>query len=73
MRAGILHNLSRGRRMNKKTVALILVLLLLAFLVAFHQFSLWQIWFEIDDVHHETFVVALVCLALGIVIGEELG
>jgi hypothetical protein len=58
--------------MNKKTVAAILILLMLAFLVAFHQFYRWQIWFEMSDIHHETFVVALVCLALGIALSEEL-
>ena len=58
--------------MNKKTVVVILILLILAFLVAFHQYYYWQIWFQMNDIHHETFVVAFISLALGIAISEEL-
>ena len=50
----------------------VIILLILAFLVAFHQFYYWNTWFSIDDIHHETFVVALVCLALGIVLSEKI-
>jgi preprotein translocase subunit SecE len=56
--------------MSKKTT--VVILLILAFLVAFHQFYYWNTWFSIDDIHHETFVVALVCLAMGIVLSKKL-
>ena len=56
--------------MSKKTT--VVILLILAFLVAFHQFYYWNTWFSIDDVHHETFIVALVCLAMGIVLSKKL-
>ncbi len=56
--------------MDKKTA--VIILLTLAFLVAFHQFIYWKTWFSVEDIHHETFVVALVCLALGILLSEKL-
>ena len=56
--------------MDRKTA--VVILLILAFLVAFHQFIYWQTWFDVDDVHHETFVVALICLALGISLSKKL-
>lgn len=56
--------------MNKKTA--VICLLLLAFLVAFHQFSNYDVWFEVADLHHETVIVALVCLAVGIIFSKKL-
>jgi len=32
----------------------------LAFFVALHQFVNWNTWFELKDLHHETFIVAFV-------------
>lgn len=58
--------------MNKKTIVVIIILLALAFLIAFHQYYYYQTWFEAEDIHHETFMVAFVCLALGIIISKEL-
>lgn len=58
--------------MNRKIVAAILTLLILAFLIAFHQYYYHQTWFQVDDIHHETFVVGFICLALGIAVSEEL-
>jgi hypothetical protein len=57
--------------MDKKTA--VIILFILAFLVAFHQFYYWQTWFDVNDIHHETFIVSLVCLALGIILSEKLG
>jgi len=56
--------------MYKKTA--VVILLILAFLVAFHQYYYWQTWFNVGDIHHETFVVALICLALGISLSKKL-
>ena len=56
--------------MDKKTA--VVILFTLAFLVAFHQFYYWQTLFDVGDIHHETFIVSLVCLALGIVLSEKL-
>ena len=56
--------------MKRKTV--VVIFLVLAFLVAFHQFYYWQTWFNVNDTHHETFIVALICVALGILLSEKL-
>ena len=58
--------------MNKKTVAVVLILLILAFVIALLQFYYYQTWFQPEDIHHETFVVAFISLALGIAVSEEL-
>jgi hypothetical protein len=56
--------------MDKRIV--VVTLFALAFLVSFHQFYYWQTWFDVGDIHHETFVVAFICLALGILLSEKL-
>jgi len=56
--------------MNRNIV--VAILLIFAFLVALHQFIYWQTWFSVKDIHHETFVVALTCLALGILLSKKL-
>jgi len=40
--------------------ALTILFFALAFLVALHQFIYWNTWFDLKDVHHETFIVAFV-------------
>jgi hypothetical protein len=30
--------------------------LILAFLIALHQYLNWGVWFELKDVHHELFI-----------------
>ena len=59
-----------GGDLNRKTA--IAILLILAFVVALHQFYYWQTWFSVEDIHHETFVVAFICIALGIVLSQRL-
>jgi len=34
------------------------MLLLLAFLMALHQYLMFGSWFELKDVHHEAFILA---------------
>ena len=36
-----------------------LFLFVVAFLVGLHQFLVWGYWFELRDIHHETFVITL--------------
>lgn len=35
------------------------VLLALAFVVGLHQYVVWGYFFEMADLHHETFIIAL--------------
>ena len=48
------------------------LLLGLAFIVAFHQFIYWGKWFELSDIHHETFMVALVFGAIVLIVWRGL-
>jgi hypothetical protein len=43
----------------------------LVFLVLLHQYVNWGSWFDLSDVHHETFAVALASLGIGILIGKR--
>lgn len=49
---------------------LVYLMLLVAFLILLHQYLNWGVWFEIRDVHHETFAVAAFTLAVGIWLGS---
>jgi hypothetical protein len=42
----------------------------LAFLILFEQKVTFGLWFQIDDLHHETFAIAAVALGLGVLIGS---
>jgi hypothetical protein len=47
-----------------------LFLLVLGVAILFHQFVNWGIWFQIHDVHHETFALICFSIAAGIYIGK---
>lgn len=42
---------------------LALAFMLVGFLIALHQFIYWETWFDIEDVHHETLVIACAAIA----------
>jgi hypothetical protein len=42
----------------------------LAFLILFQQKVTFGVWFEISDIHHETFAIASLALGLGMLIGS---
>jgi hypothetical protein len=41
----------------------------IAFLILFQQKVTFGVWFQISDLHHETFAIASFALGLGIIIG----
>ena len=41
----------------------------LGFLIMLHQFLYWGVWFQREDLHHETFILACFSAALGILMG----
>ncbi len=45
------------------------VSLLMGFLVLLEQYMSYGVWFEMGDVHHETFSVAFFSLSFGILLG----
>jgi hypothetical protein len=56
---------------NRWVVVLIAVFFFaLAFLILFEQKVTFGLWFQIKDLHHETFAIAAVALGLGVLIGS---
>jgi hypothetical protein len=45
------------------------VFFVLAFLILFQQEVTFGVWFQLRDLHHETFALAFAALGLGILIG----
>jgi hypothetical protein len=43
-----------------------IILFVLAFLIALHQYIFWHVWFELKDVHHELFIAG--CFFAGLVL-----
>jgi hypothetical protein len=39
------------------------------FLVLYHQYLGFQVWSQIEDIHHETFVMCFAAFGLGVLIG----
>jgi hypothetical protein len=42
---------------------------LMGFLILLEQVVVYGAWFEIDDIHHETFAIAFFSLGFGIILG----
>jgi hypothetical protein len=54
----------------KAQYVMIIFFLFLAFLILLHQFLLYGVWFQIKDLHHETFALMCLAAAFGILIGN---
>jgi hypothetical protein len=48
------------------------VFFVIAFLVLFQQKVTFGVWFEIKDLHHETFALAAVAFGIGVLIGTTI-
>ena len=46
-----------------------LLFAVVGFLILVDQYLIAEIWFEIEDLHHETFALASFTMAIGILIG----
>ena len=56
--------------MPKPTQLLAYFCLLAAILILTHQYIIYGTWFEIADIHHETFSLALFTFSLGVLLGS---
>ena len=56
----------------KVHVALAAVFIVIGFLIQLHQFLIWGVWFQVEDLHHETFTLMSISVAIGIIIGTLL-
>jgi hypothetical protein len=59
---------------NNRWVAVLVaaVFFALAFLILLQQKVTFGIWFQISDLHHETFALASIALGLGVLIGSAI-
>ena len=48
---------------------LIGILFIFTFFILLDHYFLTGVWFEIDDIHHETFVLSTAALGVGVLIG----
>jgi hypothetical protein len=51
------------------TFDLSLLFAIVGFIILFVQYLMVEIWFEVEDLHHETFALSSFNLAIGIFIG----
>ena len=60
--------------MGNRWVAILVavVFFVLAFLILFQQKETFGVWFQIEDIHHETFALASITLGLGVLIGSAI-
>jgi len=54
---------------NRLAFSLSALFFVVAFLILLDQYMQTGIWFQLRDIHHETFALASVALAVGILIG----
>lgn len=50
-------------------VIVAVVFFVLGFLVLYDQYAAIGVWFQISDIHHETFALVFAALGLGVLIG----
>jgi hypothetical protein len=53
------------------TFDLSLLFAIVGFIILFVQYLMVEIWFEVEDLHHETFALSSFTLAIGILIGTH--
>jgi len=60
--------------MSNRWIAILVavVFFVLAFLIQLQQKLTFGLWFQIGDIHHETFALASVALGLGMLIGAAI-
>ena len=58
---------------NRWVVVLVAaVFFVAAFLILFQQEVTFGVWFQLEDIHHETFALASLALGLGVLIGSAI-
>ena len=59
--------------MNKHLIAIVLgaFFFIVGIIILLEQYLSYGVWFQVKDVHHETFAIASFALAVGILIGSN--
>jgi len=55
--------------MSKKNIAAI-IFFIVGFLILLEQYFNYGVWFQIKDIHHETFALTSFALGVGVLIGK---
>jgi hypothetical protein len=57
--------------MNRIWIALgfSFLFVVIGFLILYDQYLMIRIWFQVEDVHHETFALSSFAMAIGILLG----
>lgn len=60
--------------MSNRWVAVLIAafFFMFAFLILLHQKWTFGLWFQIGDLHHETFAIAAVAMGLGVLVGSAI-
>jgi hypothetical protein len=53
-------------------VLVAVVFFVVAFLILYQQKVTFGVWFQLGDIHHETFAIASVALAVGVLVGAAI-
>ena len=56
--------------MDNRNVAAF-VFFMIGFLILLEQYFNYGVWFQIEDIHHETFALSSFALGVGILIGKS--
>jgi len=59
--------------MNKHSIGIILVVFffIVGIIILLEQYLSYGVWFQVKDIHHETFAIASFALAVGILVGSN--
>jgi hypothetical protein len=57
---------------NLKLLGLVGFFFLIGFMIMLEHFINYGVWFQLDDIHHETFVLASFALGIGLILGSKL-
>ena len=55
-----------------RTISIIAFFFLIGIIILIDQFLKIKIWFQLEDLHHETFAISSFVFAIGILIGSIL-
>jgi hypothetical protein len=59
-------------QLNLKLFGLSGFFFVIGFIIMLEHFLNYGVWFQLDDIHHETFVLASFALGIGVILGSKL-
>ena len=53
------------------SISLVAFFFVIGIIILLEQYLNWGVWFQLEDIHHETFALSSFALAIGILIGSN--